>query len=57
MVSLKELVPTASMLKAKKYETKTPEKLSIAEQFKLADLQTFDVAAYGKSVTKYDKKD
>ena len=45
------------MLKAKKYETKTPEKLSIAEQFKLADLQTFDVAAYGKSVTKYDKKD
>ena len=31
--------------------------LSIAEQFRQANSQTFDVAAYGESATKYDKKD
>lgn len=31
--------------------------LSITEQFRQANSQTFDVAAYGESATTYDKKD
>lgn len=40
-----------------KYEIKTTKKLSIAEQFRQANEQTIDVAAYGEAATKYDKKD
>ena len=36
---------------------KAAKPISIAEQFRQADSQTYDVAAYGESASKYDKKD